>query len=191
MIDAYADADIFDIEHVPFPGRRVHFGFVHVKVYDPNEVPCVEDVDMLDVEALPFSPRRVHFGLVHVKVYDPNEAPHAEDAEIIDADSFGFEEPFSEPEEMVKEATALKMFNELDPVGVEVCNRQFVLPCVTNTACSTVFEEQEVPHDLVQEAFSNVRVKLSYLIGTLPCILFLTFLSLLILGPGRYHHLRA
>jgi hypothetical protein len=93
--------------------------------------------------------------------------------ELVEPDEFSFVSP------------------EDDAVEIQVCNGQFVLPCVTNnTAISTVFEEQEVPHDLVQEAFSNVRVKLSYLIGTLPCM-FLTFLSLLILGSGRYHHLRA
>jgi hypothetical protein len=90
--------------------------------------------------------------------------------------------------ELVKLLRELSPIDDVDMIDVEH------IPFSgedANTACSTVFEEQEVPHDLVQEAFSNVRVKLSYFIGTLPCILFLTFLSLLILGSGRYHHLRA
>jgi hypothetical protein len=89
--------------------------------------------------------------------------------------------------ELVKLLRELSPIDDVDMIDVEH------IPFSgedANTACSTVFEEQEVPHDLVQ-GFSNVRVKLSYLIGTLPCILFLTFLSLLILGSGRYHHLRA
>jgi Dullard-like phosphatase family protein len=82
-----------------------------------------------------------------VEMLDVEHIPFSgEDAEIIDADSFGLEEPSS-----VK-------FNELDPVGVVVCNGQFELPCVTNTAFSTVFEEQGLPKEsVVQGAFTNVR----------------------------------
>jgi Dullard-like phosphatase family protein len=158
------DVEMVDVEHVPFSARRVRFGlFVNVKMYDPEAAPYVEDVEMVDTEALrssspsllpsPFilalrsrssatsasSTRRFHFDFKHVKVYDPNEAP-------CDADSFGFEEP----EEMVKETTALKMFNELGPVGVEdeavestVRYGCIALPCRTNTAFSSDFEAQE------------------------------------------------
>ena len=44
------DVEMIDVEHVPSYTRRVHFGSVHVKVYDPNEPPYVEEVDMLDID---------------------------------------------------------------------------------------------------------------------------------------------
>jgi len=46
------DVDMVDVEPVLSSARRVRFGFVHVKMYCPNEPASTEDVEMLDADPL-------------------------------------------------------------------------------------------------------------------------------------------